>query len=475
MDELVFYLNQHIEIDEAVLVIDNFANSSIANNIVIQSSIKHLYVVCDCDEQPPKSNLPTFHKDVVMWYNSAQELPEKLNNCKTILFNLERHPEAILDYLQYRPERLLGVIQEGALSSFYIWEKFRQFCSYIQIRTNCNDKEPKVLTWTGSKTDIELSVILPMYNVAEYLECCIQSLVKWKANYVEFIFVNDGSPDNSRDIVLKWAEHDNRIKLIDKENGGCASARQAGMDQSRGKYIGFVDPDDFIDPNMFLELLRAALIGDYEIAYCGYNEYYNDTGTSVRAYDNLGFPYDKGCLDPRWTQKLIYACRVAIWREIFKRALIENNSIHFYTDLKRFDDLPFKVETFASARTVIAVNKYMYYYRLARPGQDVSADDERLFVHFDIFKHLNVSVASKKDQRLIDCLQLCKFATHVYALQKIKPNLAKSYITQAKEDLESTGSFFRTYRLIKQELGKAKARKYVALMLGNFVYIKRHV
>ena len=128
------------------------------------------------------------------------------------------------------------------------------------------DKEPQILEWIKNKnSDIELSVIFPMYNVAAYLDQCISSVTAWKAPYIEFLFVNDGSPDNSREIVLKWAEKDSRIKLLDKPNGGCASARQFGLERAQGSYIGFIDPDDFIDESMFRKLLRSAMTGSYDI------------------------------------------------------------------------------------------------------------------------------------------------------------------------------------------------------------------
>lgn len=71
------------------------------------------------------------------------------------------------------------------------------------------------------------------------LNQCIESVTAWKAPYVEFLFVNDGSPDNSREVVLKWAKEDPRIKLLDKPNGGCASARQYGLESCKGKVYWF--------------------------------------------------------------------------------------------------------------------------------------------------------------------------------------------------------------------------------------------
>lgn len=381
----------------------------------------------------------------------------------------------ILSLTSLQPDYLVGQIPEDGISSFGIWEAFRGCCKRIHlttIRQQWDDRQ--VLDWTKDpKNDIELSVIFPMYNVAKYLNQCIQSVTAWKADYVEFLFVNDGSPDNSRDIVLHWAEKDPRIKLLDKPNGGCASARQWGLDRAKGRYVGFVDPDDFVDESMFRKLLRGAMIGSYDICYCGYKEYYDNTGDTKEVIDVLGFPYDKGVSDVRRIQELIAYARVAIWRGIYKMDMLRQNNIHFYTELRRFDDLPFKVETFAVARSVITINEPLYYYRLARPGQDVSADDERLYVHFPIFEHLNASVASKKDSRVIDWLQLCKIQTHRFALERIKPEFMKEYIRQARADLATTGSLWRTLSIAKKMVGKRSTLFYWGIMRKDYTLIRR--
>lgn len=94
------------------------------------------------------------------------------------------------------------------------------------------------------------------------------------------------------------------------------------------------------------------------------------------------------CEENEILQLFIYI-RTAIWRGIYLASFLRDNHITFQENIKRFDDLPFKLETLAKARSVVSVPQYLYYYRLERPGQDVSCDDERLYVHFDIFKHLN--------------------------------------------------------------------------------------
>ena len=89
---------------------------------------------------------------------------------------------------------------------------------------------------------------------------CIESVTAWKAPYVEFLFVNDGSPDNSREVVLKWAKEDPRIKLWINPMED-ASARQYGFDHAKGKYIGFIDPDDYIDESMYRKLCVQPVTG----------------------------------------------------------------------------------------------------------------------------------------------------------------------------------------------------------------------
>lgn len=408
----------------------------------------------------------------VFEFYSLQELTRPAGEYALVCEGLEESKD-ILPLVKHTPDYLIGQITDIDISSFAIWETYRKCCKHIQLVTLRTNAEPQVLDWEKDpNNDIELSVIFPMYNVAKYLDQCVRSVTAWDADYVEFLFVNDGSPDNSREIILKYAEQDKRIKLLDKPNGGCASARQWGLDRASGRYVGFIDPDDFVDESMYRKLLRTAMVGSYDISYCGYKEYYENNGETKEAVDVLGWPYNVGTTDPRQIQELITYCRVAIWRGIYKVEMLKKNDIHFYTEIRRFDDLPFKVETFAAARSVITVDEHLYYYRLSRPGQDVAADDERLYVHFPIFAHLNDSVAGKKDQRITDYLQLCKIQTHRYALEKIKTEFVKEYSRQARDDLAATGKFWRTFFMAKQMVGKRSSLFYWAIMRKNYLLLK---
>ncbi|MFE7060542.1 glycosyltransferase [Sutcliffiella sp. NPDC057660] len=113
-----------------------------------------------------------------------------------------------------------------------------------------------------------LSIVVPIYNVEKYLPNCIESILCQTLKDFELILINDGSTDNSGDIAELYAQIDDRILVIHKSNGGVSSTRNRGIQASKGKYIGFVDPDDIIAPNMYELLLTAALKLDAEITIC---------------------------------------------------------------------------------------------------------------------------------------------------------------------------------------------------------------
>ena len=379
-----------------------------------------------------------------------------------------------LQYQRLRPKYVIGRMKKKE-DYFMIWTSFRIIAKAIYIEQDralapnkvTADIAPcEILDWHKGESDIELSVILPVYNVAKYLPECIESLLRWQVSYVEYIFVNDGSTDESRDIIQQYAQHDRRVRLIDKENGGCASARNRGIEEAKGRYIGFVDSDDFIDDTMFFKLFRRAIMGNYELTYSGYKEYYEADGISAEVLnDCLREPYLTGTYREDKVQLLAINTRVAIWRGIYKKELLERRHIRFHETLKRFDDLPFRVECIFEAKSAACVPEHLYYYRLGRKGQDVSCTDDRLYVHFEIFKYLDWYVEAYKNQKLVDLLQVIKLHTHGYALERIERKYKKEYIKRARQQLDKNMGYWRTVGLILMYTGKGNLGWYTRMKL----------
>lgn len=116
-----------------------------------------------------------------------------------------------------------------------------------------------------------VSIIIPVYNSESYLEKCLESVIKQSLTDIEIIIINDGSTDNSIDLIEKYAKSDERIIVIDKQNGGQSSARNSGLFKATGEYISFIDSDDCVDENMIRDMYELCKNNQSDIAICDYN------------------------------------------------------------------------------------------------------------------------------------------------------------------------------------------------------------
>lgn len=124
---------------------------------------------------------------------------------------------------------------------------------------------------SNSNSNSVISIIIPVYNASKYIEKCLESIINQTYQSIEIIVINDGSKDNSLEILNEYASKDNRIKVIDKENGGVSSARNLGIDKATGKYIMFIDSDDYIEKDMLEVMCRQIERQEAQICLCGMN------------------------------------------------------------------------------------------------------------------------------------------------------------------------------------------------------------
>ena len=118
---------------------------------------------------------------------------------------------------------------------------------------------------------VKISVIVPIYNVEKWLSKCINSILAQNFKDFELILINDGSTDNSEKICYKFLDHDNRVKYFYKKNGGLSSARNLGIKKATGKYIVFIDSDDYVDKNYLQYLYESVSKNNSQVAICNFN------------------------------------------------------------------------------------------------------------------------------------------------------------------------------------------------------------
>ena len=116
-----------------------------------------------------------------------------------------------------------------------------------------------------------ISVIVPVYNVEQYIHQCVDSILSQTYKNLEIILVDDGSPDNCPAICDEYARNDDRVKIIHQENGGISAARNSALDLCTGEYIAFVDSDDWIESNAYEEMMSEMQKKDLDVVFCGVN------------------------------------------------------------------------------------------------------------------------------------------------------------------------------------------------------------
>ena len=198
---------------------------------------------------------------------------------------------------------------------------------------------------------MKLSVIVPVYNAEKYLDKCLTQLMKQQVSGYEVILINDGSKDNSLEILKKWKnDYPDKIVILDVDNGGQGRARNFALDIARGEYIGFADSDDWVDDLMFSKLLSAAEREDADIAVC-----------------------DSWCVDEHGGKRYEHArpqgtalsAAGSIWNKIVRRSLV--GKIRFPEGVW-YEDFSFSAKLLMSTDKIVFLEEALYYYRSGHPS-----------------------------------------------------------------------------------------------------------
>ncbi len=208
----------------------------------------------------------------------------------------------------------------------------------------------------------KVSVIVPVYNVENYISKCLDSILAQTYENFEIIAINDGGTDNSGSIIDSYAEkYPDKVKVIHQENKGLGGARNTGIEIATGSYLSFIDSDDCIAPNMLEEMVALAVNNESDIAVCGLR-YVTESGDGWDCVDNV--PYGKK-LDVK-SDKFVLTVPPAACNKIYKRELFLENNIR-YPSKVWYEDLRTTTKLFSVADGVVFTNQCFYYY-LQRAG-----------------------------------------------------------------------------------------------------------
>ncbi len=203
-----------------------------------------------------------------------------------------------------------------------------------------------------------VSVIIPIYNVEQYLEKCLDSVINQTYKDLEIICVNDCSSDNSLKILQEYSRFDNRIKIINfEQNKGVSAARNAGLEIAKGEYIGFVDGDDWIDLDFYEKLYGRAAETDSEIVKGNLIFYYADNSKSISPLNKL--------IQEQQSNLYFYT---NFWTAIYKKTLLVENQIKFDEQFTLGEDVLFLNTSILAAKKQISVVDDVFYHYNRRNG-----------------------------------------------------------------------------------------------------------
>lgn len=233
----------------------------------------------------------------------------------------------------------------------------------------------------------DISIIVPIYNAEKYLNKCIDSLVNQTKKELEFILVNDGSTDSSEDIIKSYK--DKRIKYFKNKNQGIGKTRNFGIDKATGKYLMFLDSDDYLDINACEKLYNKAIKEKSDLVVF---DFYRVEETLKEVTIN-NFKSSSLKENPN----LLLDINLGPCNKLIKRELIDKNNTRFNEELK-YEDTPFVTEIIKNANKISKLNEYLHYY-VIHSNSETTVRDERVF---DIIKIIDIIRNQYKDEKYME-------------------------------------------------------------------------
>ena len=284
----------------------------------------------------------------------------------------------------------------------------------------------------------KVSILIPTYNVEQYMRICLDSAVNQTLEEIEIIVINDGSTDHCLDIIEEYAAKDPRIKIIDKENGGYGMAMNKGLDLATGEYIGIIEPDDFVDLHMFGDLYQIAAKDNLDFVKSDFNRFTHDE------YGDLVFHYNKIAKNDENYNKIIkpidfqesFKFVMNTWSGIYNRQfLLDHNIRHNETPGASFQDNGFWFQTMMYAERAMFCNKPYYLNRRDNPNSSV-ASREKVYCMNNEYVYIRdiLKKDPEKASKLMGQLHLKKYHNYLFRYDFIAQEYQEEYLCKMSEE-----------------------------------------
>lgn len=312
----------------------------------------------------------------------------------------------------------------------------------------------------------KVSIIVPTYNVENYLRECMDSIVRQTLADIEVICINDGSKDHSLDILKEYAQKDSRIIIVDKENGGYGIGMNIGLERATGEYIGIVEPDDFVPLNMYEDLYKVAKENNLDFVKADFYRFTRDekSGNMSLVYNHLdssGENYNQ-VINPSETP-FVTKFIMNTWSGIYKRSFIEEYHIrHNETPGASFQDNGFFWQTFIYAKRCMFLNKPYYMNRRDNPNSSVNSTEKVYCMNVE-YDHIRDIFMQKGNEELWERFKyyynLKRYHNYMFTITRISDVFKKEYVERISKE------FKRSFDLEEMDISLFSAKEREKLLL----------
>jgi len=276
-----------------------------------------------------------------------------------------------------------------------------------------------------------VSIIVPVYNSGKYLHECIESILKQTYHNIEVILVNDGSTDESLNICKEYKRMDKRINLINKNNSGVSDTRNEGIQNSNGAYISFIDSDDYIEETMIEEMVNCIEKKKTDLVVCNYKLDYSgkilEKSPRLTSGDYLVKDINGKLIDDGTLTGILFG---SVCFCLYKRTIIDNNSIQFDPKIKINEDGFFNISYILNCTSLYALsNAYLYYYRMDTKNRTYTSN--KIIHRFDIIEQrLRTDFDEKKIENFEKQLKRRNVSIALWNVLAIANKLNKDSLTK---------------------------------------------
>lgn len=240
----------------------------------------------------------------------------------------------------------------------------------------------------------KLSIIVPVYNVEKYLDKCLDRILNSTYKDFELIVINDGTKDNSEQIITKYLEKEeykDKIRYISKENSGLSDTRNLGMSKATGDYIAFVDSDDYIEPNMYETMMNKAIEKDFDIVASDVRLVYENSDKEKI----VSSAYEKDLISKDEIKQTMLVYYPVVWNKIYKKSLLEG--IEFSKGVW-YEDMEFNLKVYPRIKSIGVVKEPLYNY-LQRGNSITYTYNDKLY---DIITNMDTVIKYYKEQGMYE-------------------------------------------------------------------------